>query len=82
MAHYLDLDLEAVTRKLEASVYWSKSTGGDDTNAAKYGWMGNPLGENVRTDGLDTYHGDFKRGISDDNDEQVMHKYECGCGFH
>lgn len=37
-----------------------------------YGWLGDPLGEDVRTEGLDTYHGEFrKRGLSERG---------CSCG--
>ncbi|PWY73793.1 alkaline phosphatase-like protein [Aspergillus sclerotioniger CBS 115572] len=69
LANYLDLDLKSTTKKLRSSDYWSMSSSSED----KYlGWLGDPLGEDVRTEGLDTYHGEFrKRGLSERG---------CSCG--
>ena len=61
MASYLDLDLEEVTKKLQSAAWSSGDM--DNASAAEFGWMGNPLGEKVPTDGLDTYHGEYKRGL-------------------
>lgn len=69
LAGYLDLDVDAVTKRLQSSAYWTTS-GEELTDQEKYGWLGDPLGADVRTEGLDTYHGDFrKRSLG-----------ECGCG--
>ncbi|PWY91105.1 alkaline phosphatase [Aspergillus heteromorphus CBS 117.55] len=66
LADYLDLDVKSVTKKLRSTNAWSASS--TDEN----GWLGDPLGEDVRTEGLDTYHGEFrKRGLSE---------RDCGCG--
>ncbi|PYH90047.1 alkaline phosphatase [Aspergillus ellipticus CBS 707.79] len=65
LADYLDLDVESATKKLRSNA-WSVSS------ADENGWLGDPLGEDVRTEGLDTYHGEFrKRGLSE---------RDCGCG--
>ncbi|KAL4808931.1 alkaline-phosphatase-like protein [Aspergillus unguis] len=73
LADYLDLDIGAITKRLQDSKFWSPSgeVGSAETGDG-FNWMGNPLGDDVRTDGLDTYHGDFKKRsfIGD----------ECGCG--
>lgn len=79
LADYLDVDLGSVTKKLRSLAYWS----GDLENIQvekieKFSWMGNPLGENVRTEGLDTYHGEFKR--STEGDDEVVFTGGCGCG--
>lgn len=67
LADYLDLDVAAVTKRLQSETHWSANS---KSTEDKYGWMGNPLGSDVQTEGLDTYHGDFKkRSLSD-----------CGCG--
>ncbi|KAJ5294426.1 hypothetical protein PENANT_c006G11740 [Penicillium antarcticum] len=61
LAEYLDLDVGKVTKQLR------------DTKTGflnPYDWMGHPLGMGVRTDGLDSYHGLFKKRSEDD----------CGCG--
>ncbi|RDW57561.1 alkaline phosphatase [Aspergillus mulundensis] len=77
LADYLGLDVSAITNRLQHSEYWSAASGPESGNVAaedgKFSWLGNPFGDDVRTDGLDTYHGDFKRkrGLVGD---------ECGCG--
>ncbi|KAJ5997051.1 hypothetical protein N7522_008711 [Penicillium canescens] len=61
LAEYLDLDVAKVTQMLRdtKSGIWNP-----------YDWMGDPLGMGVRTEGLDSYHGNFKKRSEDD----------CGCG--
>lgn len=79
LADYLDLDVESITKRLQESKFWSASasdsasTEGAESESESFSWMGNPLGDDVRTDGLDTYHGDYKRKRSFGADE-------CGCG--
>lgn len=68
MANYLDLDLQKITDKLQSSASWSAQ---DDSDSKEpFHWMGNPLGEDVRTEGLDTYHGAFRKRSEGD----------CACG--
>lgn len=69
LAGYLDLDVGAVTQRLKASSYWTAS-GEETSDQEKYSWLGNPVGSEVRLEGLDTYHGDFRKRSTD----------ECGCG--
>jgi alkaline phosphatase len=69
LADYLDLDVGAVTKQLQASSYWTAS-GEETSDQEKFGWMGNPQGSEVRLEGLDTYHGDFRKRSNDG----------CGCG--
>jgi alkaline phosphatase len=74
MADYLDLDVENTTKHLQSSSAWSFAGGEVDR---PFAWLGDRLGENVRTEGLDTYHGEFrKRSLEVDG----MEKRECGCG--
>lgn len=70
LADYLDLDVHAITKRLRSSAYWTIS--GEEASKEN-SWLGDPLGSDVRTEGFDTYHGDFrKRSLG-----------ECGCGsFH
>ncbi|KAL3474218.1 alkaline-phosphatase-like protein [Aspergillus californicus] len=74
LANYLDLDIAAVTKRLEDSKFWSyaASTSQEDKT---FNWMGDPLGEDVRTEGLDTYHGAFKKRSIDG-----VFGEDCGCG--
>ncbi|CAG8337334.1 unnamed protein product [Penicillium salamii] len=61
LADYLDLDVNNVTKLLQ------------DTKTGlfqSYDWMGDRLGLNFHSEGLDTYHGDFRKRSEDD----------CGCG--
>ncbi|KAJ5774294.1 hypothetical protein N7457_009190 [Penicillium paradoxum] len=61
LADYLDLNVDNVTKLLQ------------DTKSGilqSYDWMGDRLGMTFHTDGLDGYHGDFKKRSTDD----------CGCG--
>lgn len=69
LAGYLDLDVDAITKRLQSSAYWTTS-GEETAKDEKYGWLGDPLGSDVRTEGLDTYHGDFKKRSLG----------ECACG--
>ncbi|KAL3468415.1 alkaline-phosphatase-like protein [Aspergillus heterothallicus] len=74
LASYLDLDVAAVTKRLQDSEFWSYGASQDKTTTtpASFNWLGDPLGENIRTEGLNRYHGDFKkRSFLGD---------ECGCG--
>ncbi|OQE19915.1 hypothetical protein PENSTE_c014G02054 [Penicillium steckii] len=69
LADYLDLDIDAVTKSLRSSAYWTTEAE-ESPDLEKYSWLGDPLGSDVMTDGLDTYHHDFKkRSLAD-----------CGCG--
>ncbi|KAJ6171882.1 alkaline phosphatase [Penicillium chermesinum] len=68
LADYLDVDVANVTKHLQDAASWNpfgmRSADGD------YAWLGDPVGSDVGTDSLDTYHGDFrKRSLA-----------ECGCG--
>ncbi|KAL4991096.1 alkaline-phosphatase-like protein [Aspergillus falconensis] len=74
LADYLDLDVSAVTKRLRNSEFWSAESA-SVSGSGSFNWLGNPLGDDVRTDGLDTYHGDFKRkrGLGGGGDE-------CACG--
>lgn len=73
LADYLGLDVDAITKRLQESEFWSASASTEGAESESFSWMGNPLGDDVRTDGLDTYHGDYKRKRSFGADE-------CGCG--
>ncbi|KAL4781722.1 alkaline-phosphatase-like protein [Aspergillus varians] len=77
LADYLDLDIDAITKRLQESEFWSypASLSGAETRSKpeSFNWLGNPLGDDIHTEGLDTYHGDFKRKRSTFVDE-------CGCG--
>ena len=69
MADYLDLDLADVSKKLQSSASWTRPEGSVD--GGSFEWMGHPLGEDVRTEGLDTYHGDFRK--------RSLGHADCGC---
>ncbi|KAI9924787.1 hypothetical protein ASPWEDRAFT_112083 [Aspergillus wentii DTO 134E9] len=74
IANYLSLDLNNVTKFLQASPVSTGPAPDDNADASvkaetPFSWMGDPLGSDFRTVGLDTYHGEFKRSESD-----------CGCG--
>ncbi|KAL4921061.1 alkaline-phosphatase-like protein [Aspergillus aurantiobrunneus] len=80
LADYLDLDVGAVTKRLQDSEFWSPASSSNIENeneAASFNWLGNPLGDDIRTDGFDTYHGDFKRKRSSING---VDGDACGCG--
>ena len=67
---YLDLDLEPITKDLveKGAVF---QLGGMDADAdgekqkqeGSWSWMGKKLEEGRRLDGMDHYHGDFKRSL-------------------
>lgn len=72
IANYLDLDLKNITDKLQSSASWSASpapAAGDSGDSSSFSWMGHPLSEDVRTEGLDTYHGQFRK------------RSNCNCGY-
>ncbi|KAB8074002.1 alkaline-phosphatase-like protein [Aspergillus leporis] len=73
LAEYLEVDVEAVTKRLQSSKEWDWNPEVESASAGR-SWLGDPLGEDVRTEGLDTYHGEFKKRSVDVN------KRECGCG--
>lgn len=79
MAAYLGVDLKKVTKKLKSSGPWSSSEFAGPASNEEFNWMGHPLQENVRTEGLDTYHGDFKKR---DVDTDLVSESGCGCGDH
>lgn len=59
LADYLDVDVDAVTKRLKSSGSWTAHP--TDDTVTEFHWMGHPLKESVRTEGLDTYHGDFRK---------------------
>lgn len=68
IANYLDLDLQEVTKRLQESDSWSAPADSGSNSHESFEWMGHPLNEDVRTEGLDTYHGAFRK------------RSECACG--
>ncbi|EAW11475.1 alkaline phosphatase [Aspergillus clavatus NRRL 1] len=76
LADYLDLDVDSITKRLQSSGSWAPADAHPASSAARpFTWLGDPLSEDVRTEGLDTYHGDFrKRGLDVDGEEG------CDCG--
>ena len=54
---YLDLDLEPVTKELQAKAKTFRMLGDD---GAELNWLGQPRPEKLK---LDHYHGDFKRSL-------------------
>lgn len=75
LASYLDLDLDAITKKLKNTNTQPQAAGQD------YSWMGKPLAEDVVVDELDVYHGDFKRSLSKRGRDVNHINFEgCGCG--
>ncbi|RHZ74902.1 hypothetical protein CDV55_107816 [Aspergillus turcosus] len=78
LADYLDLDVKDITKRLQSSSAWSFADVEVVTSTDRpFAWLGDPLGENVRTEGLDTYHGEFRKRSMD---MDGMEKRECGCG--
>ncbi|KAI9035550.1 alkaline phosphatase [Aspergillus affinis] len=71
LADYLDLDLKHVTEKLRSSSVSSLDK--TQSQGSSLSWLGDPLGEDVRTEGLDTYHGDFRK-------RSVAVEAGCSCG--
>ncbi|EFR03067.1 hypothetical protein MGYG_06065 [Nannizzia gypsea CBS 118893] len=82
IATYLDLDLDAITKKLKG-VKTKPSTSSEDSGP-DYSWMGKPLDKGVVVDELDTYHGDFKRRLRKRGPDEPAHeeRSDCGCGSH
>ncbi|KAL2013054.1 hypothetical protein VTN00DRAFT_579 [Thermoascus crustaceus] len=86
IANYLDLDLHNVTKQLQSSGLWTgPSVKAKTDTVQEFSWMGDPLGADVRTDQLDTYHGDFRKRSTDlpgaDEPVPVIGKRSsCGCG--
>ncbi|OJK03120.1 hypothetical protein ASPACDRAFT_76194 [Aspergillus aculeatus ATCC 16872] len=71
LTKYLDLDLQPITDKLQASEYWSVASSEHQVDTSSFGWLGDPLGADVRTEGMDAYHGEFKRSLTEGG---------CNCG--
>ena len=69
LADYLNLDVSAVTELLKSSGSWMVDSTAHET-VPEFHWMGHPLDEDVRVEGLDTYHGDFRK------------RSTCGCENH
>ncbi|KAL4875925.1 alkaline-phosphatase-like protein [Aspergillus karnatakaensis] len=90
LANYLDLDIGAITKRLQESEFWTSSSSSASAEAGadfepsesevqkskSFTWLGDPLGNNVRTEGFDSYHGDFKKR----DVVGVAGVEECGCG--
>lgn len=71
LADYLDVSVDDVTKRLKSSGSWNPPGAADaNTEVNEFAWMGHPLEEYVRTEGLDTYHGDFRK------------RSTCGCDIH
>jgi alkaline phosphatase len=70
LAEYLDVDVEAITKKLQLSSSFTTTSSADKAQAqakqpADFSWMGDPLGIDLNVDHIDMYHGDFrKRSLS------------------
>ena len=58
LSGYLDLDLEPITRELRDKGHVFDAVAAD---GARISWMGKEVGDGRRLDGMDHYHGDFKR---------------------
>lgn len=54
--------MENITKHLQSSSAWSFA-GGDVERP--FAWLGDPLGADVRTEGFDTYHGEFRKRSMD-----------------
>lgn len=74
LSDYLEVDVEDVTRRLQTPSEWTWKPEVEPSTSTSLSWLGDPLGEAVRTDGLDTYHGEFKKRSMD------LETRECGCG--
>ncbi|KAK2757037.1 hypothetical protein FQN54_005006 [Arachnomyces sp. PD_36] len=78
LADYLSLDVGAITKKLQA--FTSVSTESNSYGEGEYGWLGDPLGEDILVDELDSYHGDFrKRSLKRNADGDLVETAPCGC---
>lgn len=78
LADYLSLDLYAITKKLRQ--FSSVSTESSAYGEGDRGWLGDPVGEDIRIDVLDTYHGEFKRSVKRNVDGEIIEGGSCGCG--
>jgi alkaline phosphatase len=78
LANYLSLDVNAITKKLQQ--FSPPSTASNSYGEGEYGWLGDPLGEDILVDGLDSYHGDFKRSVKRNADGEIIERSPCGCG--
>ncbi|KAN0069567.1 Alkaline-phosphatase-like, core domain containing protein [Elaphomyces granulatus] len=83
IASYLDLDLQSITKKLLDSGLWSGPSSKVNANNTvdEFSWMGDPLGDDIRVDQLDSYHGDFRKR-SNDNGFVSTQRRSCGCADH
>jgi len=83
IASYLDLDLQSITQKLLDSGLWSGPSSKVNANNTvdEFSWMGDPLGDDIRVDQLDSYHGDFRKR-SNDNGFVSTQRRSCGCADH
>jgi len=82
IANYLDLDLQSITKKLIGSSLWSSPSKMNGNNTMdEFSWMGDPLGDDIRVDQLDSYHGDFRKRSNGDGFVPTQ-KRSCGCGAH
>jgi alkaline phosphatase len=83
IADYLDLDLQDITKKLIGSSLWSGPFSKMNANNTvdEFSWMGDPLGDDIRVDQLDSYHGDFRKRSNGDEFVPTQ-KRSCGCGAH
>jgi alkaline phosphatase len=83
IASYLDLDLQSITKKLLDSGLWSGPSSKLNANNTvdEFSWMGDPLGDDIRVDQLDSYHGDFRKR-SNDNGFVSTQRRSCGCADH
>lgn len=79
MADYLDVSLSEVTKKLTSAGSWTNAEAMPAVDSDEFRWMGHPLEENVRTEGLDSYHGDFRKRSLDGED---VFDAGCGCEHH
>lgn len=69
LAKYLDVDINDATKRLQSAATWSAPANAQSVHK-DFAWMGDPQGSDVRMDGLDSYHGDYKkRSLAG-----------CGCG--
>ncbi|KAB8258978.1 alkaline-phosphatase-like protein [Aspergillus pseudonomiae] len=74
LSDYLEVDVEDVTKRLQTPSAWTWKPEIEPSTSTSLSWLGDPLGEAVRTEGLDTYHGEFKKRSMD------LDTRECGCG--
>lgn len=79
LADYLSLDVDAITKKLQE--FSPLSTDSSSYGDGGLGWLGDPLGEDIVVDELDTYHGDFRRSVKRNADGEIIRDASaCACG--